>query len=795
MDPEDQQILIATDNNTYYTGVSVEPWTDKPAEAKVYADPREAWEDGRKLEAQFTTMLEGSRLELHLRNPDDPEDARRALSLAAENNRPAMRNAWGNEFGQPLPIDMPRAPGDAEQTVRHMTEYLQDVNAPAELPLPDLAAERHGIEPNPEPNELSRGGRDIGSDGDQSPEPQSAAAPPNVAEANTLPPDEPTTIIMPPPSRRDAEGAAHDAVDDANTKGQEPPAERLSEVLARWAEGGPRKDAAEAAPKPDAKPGEQAENEVSEGGRTTAVTPEPAAPKTDPAENEITRGQRVLDDIDAQEVLARAAAARARDPAQAPPPADQPNEVLRGPRDRLTETLDAEIADLRKPAEPKREAATTDATINKDAALPTYVRRHFVHSGDDFYYRNEPTKLAFQAKGETFKAKDPSVAVATALVEMAQSKGWGSIKVKGTDEFKQQVFEAAMERGLKVEGYTPSPGEKAALAERQAPSAKESRTDRPAPTPAPADRPTGTAGTEPKESRMSGVLVSAGAERNRWGDPETNPDGSPVYTVVLRTLGGGLQQHQGADLKRALSEAGANVGDTVELEGVGKRPLVVPTKQYAPGGDGKVDISQGTKTVEVPAWNVTVRQAGTQKSDPSPVEPPSATPRASAFRGVLESHGAAPYKDDPKGSASYYVRLRDAEGQVHAHWGVDLRRAIGESGVKPGDAVQVAREGRQPVTVKVRDVDAEGKVTFPEKTVQREVWSVRPQERDQAAEAVRTLVDRAMPNLPPAARERLMEKVREQQAPEAAPAPAKGAPPKETPKGKAPARATDGRGR
>jgi len=866
MDTEQgREIVVSTDSGTYYTGIPVEPWSDNPAEARVYPDPRQAWEDARKLQGQFKDTLEDTHLSLHLRNPDDPQDTRRAVSLAAEDNRPALRTAWANEFGEPLPVDMPRAPVDAAQTLRHMAEYLKDVdwdvvprtdpglaldpsfreaaariattdpdavsamwkeNAPSTIPLPDLnldVTERYAAAPQ--------------------------AAPANTTEATATTAVEPTVIVSPQPAQPDpaaeafrtASANAGHAAPEVLPEASEPApraapagagrADALGEVdtyLAGvdWAaireqhHGAPEtrgdigldakfwataarlslsesgKEAVEAiwarhAPEdfpapfqdPAAKRPAPApeENEVSQGGR-----PAPAAPPTEAPDTTL---------MDAQDVKLRAAAARARDPAQAPPPAGESNEIQRGPRDPLDRAIEGAINDLKTPRE-TADAPTAAAAPGptQDAALPTYVRRHFVHTGNDFYYRNDPAKLAFQAKGDAFKAKDPSVGVATALVEMAQSKGWGSIKVKGTDEFKQRVYEAAMERGLKVEGYTPTPGEKAAIDERKAqgPTATSPRPEPGAPT---AERPAEAIPDAP-ESRMRGVLVSHGPQLDRWENPETNPDGSPIYTVVLRTPSGALQQHSGADLKRALTDSGAKVGDTIELAGVGKRPLVVSTSRYVPGEDGKASKEQGTKTVEVDAWTVSVRQPQSQESDQRPAAPARTTPRGGGFRGVLESHGAAPYQDKPDGSKSYYVRLRDPEGQVHTHWGVDLRRAVEESGVKPGDAVQVAREGRKPVTVKIREVDAAGKATYPEKTVQREVWSVRPQERDPAAEAVRSFVDRSMPNLDPAGRERIMEKVKEHRGPEAGPAPK--APPvgtNEVKKGRAPERAADSRSR
>jgi hypothetical protein len=86
-----------------------------------------------------------------------------------------------------------------------------------------------------------------------------------------------------------------------------------------------------------------------------------------------------------------------------------------------------------------------------------------VRTGDRFYHRQTPDRLAFTTRGETFRAEDASVSVATALVELAHARGWSALRVKGSRDFKRLVWEAASRRGLAVEGYVPSLAELARL--------------------------------------------------------------------------------------------------------------------------------------------------------------------------------------------------------------------------------------------------------------------------------------------------------------------------------------------
>jgi putative DNA primase/helicase len=92
--------------------------------------------------------------------------------------------------------------------------------------------------------------------------------------------------------------------------------------------------------------------------------------------------------------------------------------------------------------------------------------------------------------------------------------------------------------------------------------------------------------------------------------------------------------------------------------------------------------------------------------------------------GRLGEHGYAPYENDPKNESSYFLRVSTDKGD-RTLWGVDLARAIKESGTKDGDEIVVVNRGRQPVAVQVKERDEAGKVVGT-KTVSthRNVWEV-----------------------------------------------------------------------
>ena len=374
-----EEIVLGTDSGTFWTGRAQEPWLNDPREAKVFTSPRRAWRAAVHLQETQDKYLEGTPVELHVRDSDEPRLTRRVTSLAHANNRPALRAHWQQGFGQALPPD---------------------------LPMPQ--AEQNGV------------------------------------------------FRL---------GSAHEA-----------------EKIVRL---------------------------------------EPDAPQV-------------------------------------------------------------------------------------STPLPPFVRRHFVHTGDQFYYRQSPERLAFTVRGESFRAEDASVSVATALVDLAESRGWSALRVTGSKEFRRIVWATASKRGLSVDGYSPSAGERAMLAQEP-------------------DTHDGTRGAERAESRTSGrqsdrpadplagVLVDHGAA------PYQHEQGnSPSYFVSLRGASGEVATHWGLDLERAVGESGATVGDQVDLARLGRQRVQV---RESIRNDAGFVIDSETKETERNAWSVTISERGlseraTESADP-----------------------------------------------------------------------------------------------------------------------------------------------------------------------------------
>jgi hypothetical protein len=75
--------------------------------------------------------------------------------------------------------------------------------------------------------------------------------------------------------------------------------------------------------------------------------------------------------------------------------------------------------------------------------------------------------------------------------------------------------------------------------------------------------------------------------------------------------------------------------------------------------------------------------------------------RKEAAYGKIIAFGDAPYQFDKRNAPSFYIELEKKNGEKTRVWGVDLERALRESGRQVGDEVQLYLLGREQVRVEV----------------------------------------------------------------------------------------------
>lgn len=120
-----------------------------------------------------------------------------------------------------------------------------------------------------------------------------------------------------------------------------------------------------------------------------------------------------------------------------------------------------------KPAHLDKQAALAMAMAdNKANVVPDAVAQRFLKVERNYYFQDKT--LAFSDRGNKLATRGAHPEVVRSLIEIAQARGWDSITVKGTDEFRRSAWMAATQAGLKVAGYKPSALDLAELASKPA---------------------------------------------------------------------------------------------------------------------------------------------------------------------------------------------------------------------------------------------------------------------------------------------------------------------------------------
>jgi conjugative element/phage-associated large polyvalent protein len=98
---------------------------------------------------------------------------------------------------------------------------------------------------------------------------------------------------------------------------------------------------------------------------------------------------------------------------------------------------------------------------------PDAVRKRFIQADNRYYFRHEDNKLAFEDHGHKMATAHDDPVVALSMVQMAEAKGWQSINLRGTQEFKREAWLQASLKGMDVRGYKPREVDVQKLAELQ----------------------------------------------------------------------------------------------------------------------------------------------------------------------------------------------------------------------------------------------------------------------------------------------------------------------------------------
>jgi len=124
----------------------------------------------------------------------------------------------------------------------------------------------------------------------------------------------------------------------------------------------------------------------------------------------------------------------------------------------VDEAQETKRTDEPKPAEEIQTEGSEQPRLNQRRDAAESLRKRFIEAGEQFYYRTAPgeaTKLAFTDHGKRLVTEHEDPNVIQGMILRAKAKGWTTVRVNGTPEFKTEAWVQATIAGLDVEGYTP----------------------------------------------------------------------------------------------------------------------------------------------------------------------------------------------------------------------------------------------------------------------------------------------------------------------------------------------------
>jgi hypothetical protein len=282
-----------------------------------------------------------------------------------------------------------------------------------------------------------------------------------------------------------------------------------------------------------------------------------------------------------------------------------------------------------------------DPDAEKAKRLLEGLEKQYLKADDRYHFRDRGREVAFEAKDKKLVTQFDTPAVVTSMIDLAEARGWSSLKLNGTASFKREAWLQASLRGVEVTGYKPGKLDKARLDELRSergsaapPNTMAQERDRASPATAMLANPQASEPRVPlTAAEAQFVAVMEATMRKRGDRPETIAKarelasdrltkdrihvgklvevGSAPYQdrqgerdspfVMLENDKGGRSKVWGADLPRALQESGAKPGQRIAVALDGRKPVEVDVT--VKDGAGQT-IRTERQTVDRNNWRV-----------------------------------------------------------------------------------------------------------------------------------------------------------------------------------------------
>lgn len=285
-------------------------------------------------------------------------------------------------------------------------------------------------------------------------------------------------------------------------------------------------------------------------------------------------------------------------------------------------------------------------------------------------YRPKAGGLAvLKDDGGSLVLKNKSQQAYRGAMELALSKGWKAIELKGKPKMLAQAWLEAKMMGLEVVNYTPNEQDREQLAQRMAEEVKKRDSALPK-----------AEAIVPEQVVVRPVLDSAGHQVMA----------TVTYTVDHKEMP--TQQAPSADNPLDAPQPGVSLEEPAVTRTVTRVGDVVRSEVVEASTNPKETVNAVASLLNREASEA-VSQAELDEAGVFDLD-----------KGAkLVAHGAAPYDHKPANKESYFVTVENEKGQSKTVWGKDLPRSLADAGAKVGDTISLIEGGRELVEVEVKE--------------------------------------------------------------------------------------------
>ncbi len=168
-----------------------------------------------------------------------------------------------------------------------------------------------------------------------------------------------------------------------------------------------------------------------------------------------------------------------------------------------------------KPVQPAASKASAQS-----AETDAVAKQHGLYTADKGATRVYFTD--YQQKSEVMRATAAKITTklddrqtVTAMLDLAKERGWDTVKLRGTGDFKREAWQQAQQRGIATEGYAPTQTDRQEAARRKVAEPVMPKANEAAPAKVAAAEPAKPSWSTPKATQAAAPAEAAGEQQRQ----------------------------------------------------------------------------------------------------------------------------------------------------------------------------------------------------------------------------------------------------------------------------------------